>query len=115
MEIGLVVLLAALLGYIGYRYYLTRGNFRPRGRGLRFPPIGKGMVVDQATMDYFQSTAPDPTQDALDRLLQTVTRVRIVEGGVSRGKAIGKKVLLDTNSPADIDSFRECFGIVEDP
>lgn len=93
---------------------------RAFGRSARrtkpaFHRIGKNVIVDQATMDYYQSTAPDPTQESLDGLLKTVTRIRIIAGGTYKGKALGKTVLLDTDDADAIASFRDSLRIVEDP
>ena len=54
-----------------------------------------------------------PNQSALDRLLACATRVRIVDGGVVGGQAIGTDILLDTSAPADLEALRACLRIVE--
>jgi hypothetical protein len=73
------------------------------------------VIVDEHMAQYLQSTAPDPTQASLDGLLASVTRVRVIAGGVVRGKAMGTEVLLETAGAADVADFRACLKIVEDP
>jgi hypothetical protein len=61
-----------------------------------------------------QLAATDPSQRSLDAMTHRVTRVRVLNGGVSGGRAIGKEVLLDVTDPGSIATLRECLAIVED-
>jgi hypothetical protein len=47
-------------------------------------------------------------------MLDRVTRVRVLSGGVSGGKAIGKEELLDVADAESIATLRDCLAIVED-
>jgi hypothetical protein len=72
-------------------------------------------AMDRATADYLASQAPDPTQQSIGSLLKRVTRVRVVPLENYRKGATELRTLLDTSDPASLASFRDCFGIVEDP
>lgn len=72
-------------------------------------------VMDRLTADYLASTEADPTQASIDALLATVTRVRVVAGGMANGRALGTAVLLDIADAEAVAGFRGCFRIVEDP
>lgn len=61
-----------------------------------------------------QSNAPDPSQHSLDAMFDQVTRVRVLDGGVSGGKALGKEVLLDVADTESIATLCDCLAIVED-
>ncbi len=97
---------------------LRRLRDRLRRRGRNFATVkyddGSVMVMDPTTVDYLQSTAPDPTQASLDEQLDAATRVRVIDGGMQSGKPLGKKVLVDTTDPADLATVRRSLRIVED-
>ena len=44
-------------------------------------PDGENVIVDSAIMDYFSSTAPEPTQMALDSLMDQTCAVRVFKDG----------------------------------
>jgi hypothetical protein len=73
------------------------------------------MLVDTATLEYLNSTAPQPTQAALDSLLRLVSAVRVHEGGNHGGKVFGTKILLETDVPNDIALLCDALKIVERP
>jgi hypothetical protein len=76
---------------------------------------GNVVVMDPTTVAYLQSTAPDPNQASLDAELDTATRVRVIEGGMSHGKLLGKQVWLDTSAADDLATVRRGLRIIEDP
>lgn len=61
-----------------------------------------------------RSSAPDPSQHSLDAMFDRVTRVRVLDGGVSGSRALGKEVLLDVADTGSIATLRDCLAIVED-
>ena len=75
------------------------------------------MIMDRDQYDYFygESQAPDPAQFDLDALLPTVSRVRVLAGGASHGKAMGTEALLDVTDKAALKQLSDAFEIVEDP
>ncbi|MEK7816973.1 MAG: hypothetical protein AAB281_01825 [Actinomycetota bacterium] len=56
----------------------------------------------------------DPTQKSLDQLFGKVTRARVLDGGVFRGKALGSGVLLEVSTADELDSLRDRMSIIED-
>jgi hypothetical protein len=62
----------------------------------------------------FARFAPDPSQRSLDAMLGRVTRVRMLDGGVSGDRPLGKDVLLDVADSESIAALRDCLAIVED-
>ena len=58
--------------------------------------------------------AVEPSQASLDTVLDRVTRLRLLNGGVSGGKAIGKEIMLSVSDAQAISSLRDCLSIVED-
>jgi len=121
--VGVVILLLT----IGGVFWVVRRDLRARAAtptsqaSKTSPPPQPAqrprrvIVVDELMAQYLQSTAPDPTQASLDGLLASVTRVRVIAGGVMHGKAMGTDVLLETADAADVAAFRACLKIVEDP
>ncbi len=59
-------------------------------------------------------SAPDPSQGSLDELLGKATRVKLLDGGMSQGKALGKKVLVKTSDPQSLAVLGECLEIIEE-
>lgn len=121
--VGVVVLLFAVAAavWVIRRDLRARAAASPSRTGNTAPApqspraAKRVIVVDELMAHYLQSTAPDPTQASLDRLLASVTRVRVIAGGMARGKAMGTEVLLETADATDIAAFRACLKIVEDP
>lgn len=73
-------------------------------------------IVDELTVKTFTSTAPNPTQESLNKILDQVDRIKVLGCGMYIDKAQDeKKVLIDTASAADITSFKLCMQISEDP
>lgn len=72
-------------------------------------------MMDQLTAAYLQSTAPHPSQQTLDTMLDQVTRVRVLDDGMINGKAIGSAVLLECDDPPSLQLLQSCLAIVEDP
>ena len=102
--------------------FLRRLKDRLRGKrsaGSGFVTVrredGGVVVMDPATVAYLQSTGPDPTQASLDAKLDAATRVRVIEGGMSQGKLLGKQVWLDTSAAQDLATVRRGLRIIEDP
>lgn len=72
-------------------------------------------AMDRTTAAFLASTAPDPSQDSLDALLRTVTRVRVIPFANLVYGATELRTLLDTSDPDSLAAFRRCFAINEDP
>jgi tetratricopeptide (TPR) repeat protein len=74
-------------------------------------------VMDREMFEYLygDSDAPDPSQRDLDQMLATITRVRVVSSGVSRGKAMGTEVVIDRADAGALAALRKSLRIVEDP
>ncbi|HNB21634.1 MAG TPA: hypothetical protein PKZ32_04425 [Candidatus Melainabacteria bacterium] len=88
----------------------------------RFPGIsitkdeqGNTVIRDQAYQRYLDSTAPNPSQKTLDAQLARVTRVRVLQGEVIDGKALGQNILLETTGNSSIAALQKCLRISEDP
>jgi len=86
--------------------------------------IGSCLLVMLAFVTVFASPTPSssnqhdmplPTQKSLDEMLSSVNRIRVIDAGMSSGKAMKGKVILDTRKPEDISSFRNVFKIDEAP
>ena len=73
-----------------------------------FPRLSKHQLPSPAPR------LPNPSQRSLDILIEKVTRLRVIEGGVWQGKAQGDQVLLDVTDPQAVITLRECLKIVED-
>jgi hypothetical protein len=71
--------------------------------------------MDQLTAAYLQSTAPAPSQRTLDAMLGQVSRIRVLDDGMSAGKPLGSTVLLDSSDSEGIAALRPCLTISEDP
>ncbi len=78
-------------------------------------PDGSPAMVDQIFLDYVRSTAPAPTQRALDELLAPVTRVRVLSAGMLDGKAMQGPLLFEASAPEQLAALRARLAIVEDP
>lgn len=76
---------------------------------------GRRVLVDDMTLEHLQSSAPLPTQASLAALLSRTTRVRIVDAGMVRGKAMDGPVVLDTSAPEHLAALRRHLVIAEDP
>lgn len=97
-------------------------QFLPKhtSRDTVFVPIrdAQGRVtgmMDRLTAVYLQSTAPGPSQQTLDAMLSQVSRIRVLDEGMSAGKALGSTVLLDSSDSESIAALRTCLTISEDP
>ena len=53
----------------------------------------------------------DPTETSLDRVFAGATEVRIVDGGVEGGRAVGGDVLFTAREVVEIAQLRECLRI----
>jgi hypothetical protein len=87
-----------------------------RGRDPGFTlikgPEGRNMLVDDATLEYLQSTAPEPTQVALDSLMEQVHTVRVRKGGCRGDTLLGSgEVLLDVRQQTDLAALRLAMKI----
>ena len=58
--------------------------------------------------------APDPSQRSLNAMLNRVTRVRMLDGGVSGDRPLGEDVLLDVADSESIEMLRDSLAIVEE-
>ena len=74
------------------------------------PGMDPQAAMMQAEARRFEaSNAPQPTPDSLKAVLAKATRVRIIEGGMFQGKALGSTVCLDTTNPDDIQGLRSAY------
>ncbi len=78
-------------------------------------PDGSHAVVDRATLEYMQSTAPQPTQAALDRILDQVVKVRVLDGGEANGRPFSDQVRIETDDAATLIDFRTALRIEDGP
>jgi len=78
-------------------------------------PNGANGYIDELTLEHAVSHAPHPTQAALDGLFEKVARIRVLEGGMAHGKALGRSVLLDVMDAADIKELCGRLAILDGP
>ncbi|MGE3821268.1 MAG: tetratricopeptide repeat protein, partial [Isosphaeraceae bacterium] len=81
-------------------------------------PVGEvTMILDRMAYEYQKGLTPghDPSQAELDAALARADRVRVLEGGMFRERALGTEVLLDTSRRVEVDVIRDLFVVVEDP
>ena len=74
-------------------------------------PDGSKALVDDATVSYMESTAPQPTQESLAQALGRANRVQVMRGGSSNGLPFGKEVLAVTDDMAAIEELRRSLQI----
>lgn len=72
---------------------------------------GNIVVMDAAVAERLESKAPPPSQRSFALMLESVRRVHVIDGGMARGKAQGKDVLLETDDVAVIAALRESLAI----
>lgn len=73
------------------------------------------MPVDQAMMEYLNSSAPQPTQAALDSLMDQVRAVRVIKEGCHGDSLLGNDVLLEADEPTDVEALRVALRIIDGP
>jgi len=78
-------------------------------------PGGEKMLVDSATMEYLNSSLPQPTQAALDSLMNLVRLVRVFKDGCHGGKVLGNDVVLEVGEPTDVAALRITMRIIDGP
>ena len=79
-------------------------------------PDGSRMVVDQATLEYMKSTAPQPTQASLDAVLDQVERIRLFANGAHNNSLNGPPVLLlESTDREAMSALGNALRIVEGP
>jgi hypothetical protein len=92
---------------------------RKHGASSGLTPIevqGAGrMLVDQTMLEYLNSTAPAPSQEALDAVMAKVRRVRVYRGGTASAGPPQKEVLFETGEDAAVSTLRESLKIVDGP
>ncbi len=94
---------------------LRRKN-RPRDGLIRITrPDGSTDLVDHASFDYLDSSAPDPSGESLNAALSATRRVRILRDGTDAGVPIGDKVLFETADNGALISLRDALRIVDGP
>ncbi|KAF0244843.1 MAG: hypothetical protein FD180_2145 [Planctomycetota bacterium] len=80
------------------------------------PGMDPTAAMMQAEARRFEaSNAPPPSPDMLKAVLAKATRVRIIEGGMFQGKALGTDVRLDTIDPDDVQGLRDRLRIEAEP
>ena len=78
-------------------------------------PDGSKAVVDQTTLDYLASTAPDPTQSSLAAALSGASMVRIYADGACQGRPMGDEILYESDDAQEIAGLAAVLAIIEDP
>jgi hypothetical protein len=76
-------------------------------------PNGPRVLFDQEMVEYLTSRAPEPTQQSLDTMIDRAHLVRVIEGGVSHGQPLGKKILLEDAGEETLSGLRQLLRIVE--
>ncbi|MEK7468504.1 MAG: hypothetical protein AAB074_13925 [Planctomycetota bacterium] len=80
------------------------------------PGMDPMAAMMQAEARRFEaSAAPQPNPEMLKAVLAKTTRVRIIEGGLFQGKALGTDVRLDTSDPDDVQGLRDRLRIEVEP
>src|SRR5262245_5148858 len=77
---------------------------------------GMVSVMDRDAYEYMSGLAqgPDPAQRDLDDLLPRVRHVRVLAGGLFRGKPLNNECLAVVSDAVGLEAFRGCWRIVED-
>ena len=98
------------------REILSRLSRRPGPRFTKIEgPTGSTIVVDETTLAYTNSKAPQPSQASLDALFRQCERVRVLRGGVAYGRPMTADVLFETEQPAVIADLREAMRVNDAP
>ncbi len=66
------------------------------------------------THEYSPSNLPNPSQHSLDAVLNEVTQMRLIDGGMYNGKVLGTQVLLNIADPSSIEALCHSLNIIED-
>lgn len=93
----------------------VRDRRRPSAFTVITGPEGQQMLVDPAVMEWMNSTAPQPTQAALDSLMDQVRAVRVYKEGCHGDALLSNDVVLEVDEPADIESLRVAMRIIDGP
>ena len=93
----------------------VRGRGRVSSFTLLTGPQGQKMIVDAAMMEYFDSTAPQPTQATLDSLMDRVRAVRVFKHGCRGDELLSNDVLLEVSEPTDLAALRPTMRIIDGP
>lgn len=97
----------------GFNRLLARLLRRPQFITIK-DENGNVTVMDPMTAEYLASNNPNPSQQALDQMLSSATRVRVFDGGMSDSRPLGAN-LLDVADPESLAALRDDLAIVEDP
>lgn len=73
------------------------------------------MLVDPVMMEYVKSSAPQPTQAALDSLMGQVCAVRVFKDGCHGDTLIGNDVLLEVDGTTDVEALGITMRIIDGP
>jgi len=95
--------------------WFSRKDSLPPGFHMIKRPDGSISIVDQKTIDYMESKAPDPTQKSLDVVLKQLRKVRVYSGGSLGKECMNKEVLIETESDADFNELSEALRIMDEP
>ncbi len=78
---------------------------------------GTEELMDLETFQYLyeESNLPDPKQLDIDKMLVSVRRVRVLVGGLFKGKPTGAEVLVDTKAPMELSKLKGDLRIEERP
>ncbi len=98
----------------------TFGRMFGRAPQPAMPVIPPGMdpaaaMAQAEARRYEASNAPQPAPDALKAVLAKATRVRVIEGGMFGGRALGTDVRLDSSNPDDLFGLRDRLRIEAGP
>jgi hypothetical protein len=89
------------------------GGIRLYSQCIRGPE--QKILLDSATTQYLNSSAPQPTQAALDSVMDQVRAVRVFNNGSHDGKILGNDVALEVSEPADVAALRATMRILDGP
>ncbi len=85
---------------------------------LKFSPVDNSTVGDTnhrtAIKKVLSSELPDPSQASLNEVLAKTNRIRVFDGGASKGKLLSKKVLLDSTDSEVIGALSKALEIDEE-
>lgn len=80
----------------------------PAGDGLYRAtwPDGAVGTIDEMTKDFLESSAPAPRQAQLEELFEQSSEVRVLEGGMWRGKPLKGEVMATLSGPQLVELRR---------
>lgn len=93
----------------------VRGWRRPSPLTMLTGPQDQKTLVDPAMIEYLNSSALQPTQAALDSLMDQVCAVRVFKEGCHGDTLLGNDVLLEVDEQTDVEALRITMRIIDGP